>query len=948
MTAITFVGAGAGQATQTSVSSLALAYPAGIQAGDLLLALVESNSSGTWNDNSGSGWFSAALTNISTILKHILLYKIADGSESGTFSFGISAAGSMAGQMCAFRGVNQSKPMGASTDSAQTNFNFTTTFGPIHAWDLLAGQALLNVAWTQDGWTSISTTSGFTQIGAPQANNGSFGIGCFWQYLISTSDVAQSDITLTVNGQVGGSVGVGLSVVINPDVLEEYWGNSTGTGSVTSPASSTNVRLATVGGGGGTFSGTGAGASGEGGGYAKVDLTISSPGTDIVYRSTGGGGLGNNGSQSNGGDSWLRLNTNSAPSSSTDGCLAKGGVGASARGTAGTARTTSGQVGTTVFAGGAGTNAQGGGGSRGGSGGGSAGSISAAGTAGAAGSGSTAGAGGTNKGSSEGGDGGAGGSNAPTVNTTAGAWQGGGGGGGGSSSGTGSKGADGVYRIIFTISSGTNVGLTAVGAGQSATGAIGSLGISPQSFTLTGVQGTSAKGILGIGQALTGKQATGTAGAFAGLNSNVTPTGQTTGATNIGTLTAARAFLLAGVLATSALGTPAFAFQFTPTGVQAASAPGSLTASASFALTGQTTGATAIGILTPNSASTTNVPLTGFDSTAASGSLAPVLSVGITSSQLAGATGTLGISPQSFALTGVQATSAVHDLQADGGGHVNTSKLMLGVQATGSIGTLTPVAAFVLTGVQVTGGFGTLIPNQDTNVPLTGIQVSGATGSFGISPQSFGLTGVNASATAGSIAASLSQALSGNQATSAPGSMAGVSSIGITGFGSTGAKGSLGFAFFVPLTGQEATGNTGILTASGSSTVNIALTGFGAASAGGSLTPSLSLALAGKSASLAGGSLAPVLAITPTGQAATGGLGSLGPFSSIGITGYFSTGNIGTLVPTSYFVLQYSIERTLPIGLQNRNFIVSLQDRVLVIPSQNRRYIVPLQNRVTP
>lgn len=198
--------------------------------------------------------------------------------------------------------------------------------------------------------------------------------------------------------------------------------------------------------GGGTFSGTGAAASGEGGGYAITFLTPASG--DLIYFSIGAGGLGNNASQSNGGDTWINKNTNSAPVSSTTGTLAKGGVGASARGTAGTVRTTSGQIGgSATFNGGAGANAQSGSGSRGGSSGGNSGATNAAGNAGIAGVGSAAGVRPTSQAANGSGQGAIGGAGAGGAGGTAGT-PGAGGGGGGSSSGVGSAGGAGSIRWV--------------------------------------------------------------------------------------------------------------------------------------------------------------------------------------------------------------------------------------------------------------------------------------------------------------------------------------------------------------------------------------------------------------------------------------------------------------------------------------------------------------------
>jgi hypothetical protein len=221
---------------------------------------------------------------------------------------------------------------------------------------------------------------------------------------------------------------------------------TTGSVTVASDAASATALMQAWGGGGGTFSGSAQAASGEGGGYAQTNA-VSCAASAVIYYSVGAGGLANNSSQSNGTDSWIQSGTNSAPSSTTGGVLAKGGVGASARGTAGAVRTTTGQVGNVTQSGGAGADAQGGGGSRGGSSGGNSGAPAANGNPGIAGSGASGGTRPTAQtGSGQGALGGAGAGGAAGAAGT----PGGGGGGGGSTSGVGTAG--GIGQITLTLS----------------------------------------------------------------------------------------------------------------------------------------------------------------------------------------------------------------------------------------------------------------------------------------------------------------------------------------------------------------------------------------------------------------------------------------------------------------------------------------------------------------
>jgi hypothetical protein len=211
--------------------------------------------------------------------------------------------------------------------------------------------------------------------------------------------------------------------------------NNSTTGSWVVPNNVTQIEVRAWGGGGagaGTNNnGAGGLAGGAGGSYAASTIDVT-PG-QLIYYSVGGTIAGSN-TQLNGRDTWLNKSSSAAPSSSTNGVVAKGGQGASLT-TAGAGSTT-GCVGSTLFRGGSGRvggAASGGGGSGAGF---SQNGVDATSSTGAIGGGGDGGAG-----NASGGNGGAGGNP--------------GGGGGGAfvndnTNRTGGNGGAGRIRLIYT------------------------------------------------------------------------------------------------------------------------------------------------------------------------------------------------------------------------------------------------------------------------------------------------------------------------------------------------------------------------------------------------------------------------------------------------------------------------------------------------------------------
>lgn len=289
------------------------------------------------------------------------------------------------------------------------------------------------------------------------------------------------------------------------------------------------------GGGGGRRASSSGGAGGGGGGaLAQGSFTGLKPG-QVIYYSRGAGGTGgtiasgqNGGS---GGDSWINISSNAAPTSTSEGVLAKGGSG-NANASGGAGGSSASCIGSLGTASGGNGGAGGGTNGSGGGGGGAAGrytfSLNTYGTGGAGGAGydvagdggggggggvlgagvtatTASGAdGGVGYGSLAGGTGGASGASGVSGGTSTNAGAGGGGGGGATgNSGFGGVGGEGASNYIDTLSGAliSNYGYSGAGGGggggSNNTGTTGGPGGTGDSFLSVGIG--SARGAFGGG-----------------------------------------------------------------------------------------------------------------------------------------------------------------------------------------------------------------------------------------------------------------------------------------------------------------------------------------------------------------------------------------------------------------------------------------------------------------
>ena len=157
--------------------------------------------------------------------------------------------------------------------------------------------------------------------------------------------------TLRARNSVGQGSGASSGSVTPNVVASTLLVTTTGAGSWTVPVGVTSATVESWGAGGGSMGQDNSNGASSGGAYAKSVISVT-PG-NTVYYSVGVGGTGAQASGGSGQDSWVNKAANSAPSSSSNGVLAKGGSGAPVASLNNSTQLAN-SVGTTIYIGGAG------------------------------------------------------------------------------------------------------------------------------------------------------------------------------------------------------------------------------------------------------------------------------------------------------------------------------------------------------------------------------------------------------------------------------------------------------------------------------------------------------------------------------------------------------------------------------------------------------------------
>ena len=192
-------------ANVTNSSSLTINAPAGLQAGDLMLAnLVQYNNSTA--PTAPTGWTLIDERNLGTTSRYAsVFYKVAGASEGSSYTFTVPMT-DVAGGIVAFSGVNSSTPFDVTPGQIQVNGTSSTdnaaTITTVSANDaiVMLGQAAGSTpAWS--GWTTTSPGA-LSEILDYQGTNTS--IGAAWALKATAGATGTGAATLSSSQRNGG------------------------------------------------------------------------------------------------------------------------------------------------------------------------------------------------------------------------------------------------------------------------------------------------------------------------------------------------------------------------------------------------------------------------------------------------------------------------------------------------------------------------------------------------------------------------------------------------------------------------------------------------------------------------------------------------------------------------------------------------------------------------
>lgn len=249
--AITYQGAGTTAANTVAATTLAVPYPASIQAGDVLVLVVGVSGVAPTNP---AGFTSAITTNSGgSTPAYRVSYKVATGSESGSLNVTTPSQTSQ-GRMFLFRGVDQTTPI----DVAGTIFGSSTAVSAYNIPTLTTtttGVTLVSVGIANAAsgtFTPPTVPAAFTEVWDAIATTP----GITTDYLIWSGSGATGTINLVHSSAVRGAAGV---IALRPASTAPGQGSGTGTWTFTGAGAGSRAPVGS-GAGSWTFTGTGAGS----------------------------------------------------------------------------------------------------------------------------------------------------------------------------------------------------------------------------------------------------------------------------------------------------------------------------------------------------------------------------------------------------------------------------------------------------------------------------------------------------------------------------------------------------------------------------------------------------------------------------------------------------------------------------------------------------------------
>lgn len=221
--------AGRSDGTQASdSSSWSLTYPTGIKPGELLIAIVGVDGNTTVS-SMPAGWVHSGGTSNTAEISGIVAKKLADGTESGSFTLGLSAA--QQGSWRVFRvqrwegtlGTNftNSDPAGGSVPNAGANSGSDASAENVAItpfnWSLNTEETLVFLINAIDGTETGSTPpTNYSTEGSAQSSGGSTGAGLYVAQGNRTGVVTEFPGATTLTGAEDWTA---MTVAVRPGTL---------------------------------------------------------------------------------------------------------------------------------------------------------------------------------------------------------------------------------------------------------------------------------------------------------------------------------------------------------------------------------------------------------------------------------------------------------------------------------------------------------------------------------------------------------------------------------------------------------------------------------------------------------------------------------------------------------------------------------------------------------
>lgn len=207
---VTYVSSAVGPLTNSAVSSVQILNPAGLAAGDLMVAFLSQNDPGSPMVSTATGWTSVLTQTYNSggsIVGVAVYYRFATAADisNGSFTFSFRSSRRSAGAILAFRGVDTGNPVNAS--ASQGNASSTSLTAPSITTTAL-DTMLVALYGNAQGSNTSAPPGGMTEVFDGSTGAGPNGVGIEGAYA-----------TQTAAGATGTRVATATTAAVNVGVL---------------------------------------------------------------------------------------------------------------------------------------------------------------------------------------------------------------------------------------------------------------------------------------------------------------------------------------------------------------------------------------------------------------------------------------------------------------------------------------------------------------------------------------------------------------------------------------------------------------------------------------------------------------------------------------------------------------------------------------------------------